>query len=241
MHAITVAVDYTDFLSATVPLNRHHFKRMTVITDAASAAAVDAAVSRFDVRVYVASAFSAAGSWFNKWGALDEFLDTDGRAGIMCLLDADIVLPGVLHHLQVSTGCLFSPWRRYLVDWKGVIPAETQWGNLPDDVPGLDKMNEWYGSTLFFDGQDPSLPSGHWFSGFTQSAAGGDLRLWNCWPVDRRVRPVFDVLHLGHPRQNWFGRVSAYRNGEFPAGASARAAEMGEAQRRDRRCWKWEK
>ena len=44
---------------------------------------------------------------------------------------------------------------------------------------------------------------------------GADSAFHNKWPVTKKVRPPFEVLHLGEPFTNWAGRASIYADGTY--------------------------
>lgn len=48
----------------------------------------------------------------------------------------------------------------------------------------------------------------------------------NRWSPRSRVRPSFDVLHLGIDGKNWCGRATEFVSGSLHPQAGARAAEL---------------
>lgn len=210
MRAVIVSVDYGDFLALTLPFNRRHFSDVLVVTTERDAVTVEVALHH-GCDVHVTDAFYRGGADFNKWLALEEGLDWFGRDGWLTLLDADVVLPREFEGFQPSPGYLYSPLRRMWLNPTGVVPLQEDWKSLP-----LFEDYEHAGYTQTFHCADPVLGPGPWHETNWRHAGGADSFFQQRWPVGRRTRPAFEVLHLGPAGANWCGRVTPTLDGTMP-------------------------
>ena len=198
MRAILTSVDYAAELAVTLPRNRHHFESVTVVTTPGSR---DAQVAREQgAAVVTTDAFYRDGAPFAKWLALEEGLDVVGRHGWLCVLDADVVWPARLPSYHLQPGCLYTPLRRMLVDWS--LPLPERWDHLPLHP----NFREWAGYTQVFHADDPALGPPPWHEVDWIHAGGADSAFQRKWHPARKVRPPFEVLHLGPAGVNWCGR-----------------------------------
>jgi len=228
-----VCVDMADILAVTLPLNRHHFEEVWVVTSHADHDAVRIAGDN-EARVLKTNLFWEDSAIFNKWRALEHGLDVMGREGWLCVMDADVIWPkkvfgtdwngkgagladdpkrfeGTKYELfldgqrtVVPFGYLCSPLRRMLNDWQ---PGKL----VPPESEwgGLEihrNVNEWAGYTQNFHASDPVLGPPPWHQIDWTHAGGADSFFQAKWPPERKVRPPWHVLHLGMAGQNWFGR-----------------------------------
>lgn len=96
IEAITVCVNYSDFLAATLPINRRQFDHILVITDL-SDKDTQQVCRREKVECLSMPLVAAGAGVFSKSRAINCGLLHLGAdrsiAGWMCVLDADIVLP----------------------------------------------------------------------------------------------------------------------------------------------------
>lgn len=214
--AILVCVDYHDILALTLPHNKPQFKSMLVVTSMSDGRTED--LARFyGADVLKTDVFYAGGAAFNKFAALEHGLDYLGRDGWICIMDADIAVPQRRpQEWEPNIGCLYTPRRRILLKVPDVLPEEIKW-----------RRNRFYraseefaGYFQLFHGSDPLL-SGHerWHPTDISWAGGGDTIFQKRWPESKKVRPPFEVLHVGPVFQNWAGRVTPYVDGTVPEGA----------------------
>lgn len=217
MRAVIVSVDYSDILQITLPYNRGNFSEVCVVTSTKDYPNVQAIADPLACKVVATDLFYAKGAVFNKWAALEFGLDCFGRKGWMCLLDADILWP---QHASASllrilrSGFLYCPRRRMITDVTGLTapPPEETWGNYP-----LHRQErEFAGYSQIFHGSDPVLGSPPWHDTSWIHAGGADSFFQAKWPESRKIRPGFQVLHLGSSGMNWCGRSSAYLDGKMP-------------------------
>jgi len=220
MNAILVSVDYADYLSLTLPYNRHHFERVVVVTSPDDPLTPQVARANW-AEVYQTDAFYAGGARFNKWKALEEGLDVLGREGWICIMDADVLWPRCVS-LDLEEGHLYTPLRRMAKAPSEGLPDESTWANYPLHRQQL----EWAGYTQIFHGSDRRLGNPPWHQTNWRHAGGADSFFQLKWPDRRKLRPSFEVLHLGESGKNWCGRATSYLDGSHPPNASEKIQEV---------------
>ena len=212
MNALSVSVGYDDYLALTLPHNLVHFDAMLVVTtsqDQATQALVEKWSETHDVEHYATDAFHKDGAPFNKGLAIEEGFEALGREGWIMLLDADTVLPEVLSPPAEGwrEDSLYSPQRR-LCDDPGWFTPELEWDTLPyGNEKGIFPF-EFAGYCQLFHASAPNLKTLPWYPGSFPTAQACDSWFYERWPKRKRVRPPFEVLHLGPTRENWKGRVT---------------------------------
>lgn len=241
MRAILVSVDYADLLAITLPYNKHHFESVMVVTSPADIETV-AVATICGAQVFVTGSFYERGAIFNKWLALEQGLDHIGREGWICIMDADVLWPKEILGKSVnpennanwmSVGNLYSPLRRMMssLPYPFALPSEDTWSNYPIHR----NVNEWAGYTQIFHADDPHLGPAPWHETSWRHAGGADSMFQRKWPAECKVRPTFEVLHLGPAGTNWCGRATPYLDGRKPARAGERLAQLQGFMRSRRR------
>lgn len=253
-----VSVDYADILAVTLPRNLHHFEEVWIVTASRDAATRTVAESCGPkVKVFLTDSFWADGAVFNKWRALEEGLDAMGREGWLALMDADVTWPkdtwchpvdplcrfttGINPLTDWTPGNLYSPLRRMWDCWPETfdlcqlegatgMPAEGAWRQF------LLHRNtaEWAGYTQIFHASDPVLGPPPWHQVDWRHAGGADSFFQRKWRPENKVRPPWEVLHLGPAGANWMGRASRLADGRRPEGAGERAGELARMWRERR-------
>lgn len=265
MRAIIVAVDYLDLLRLTLPYNRHHFESVCVVCSAADVPGMQEL--RQDPRakidlLHVTDAFYRDGAVFNKFAALEEGLDQFGRAGWLCIMDADVLWPkelviqryaggscGIVSQgggCPLIAGSLYTPLRRMWNEWPlvpaqwavserervpGWIPPETAWSRF--DLHR--QQQEFAGYTQIFHADDPALGPAPWHGIDWKTAGSADSFFQQKWPDARKIRPPFEVLHLGPAGVNWAGRASTYADGSTPERAEEKKQVVSQLWRERRK------
>jgi hypothetical protein len=256
LRAITVCVGYEDLLEVTLPYNRHHFSEVHVVTDKKSAGKVAELVKLTDMDngnyVWPTDLFYADGAVFNKWRALEWGLDQMGRHGWICNMDADVLWPKdvrvmenieggliVSHEIEsaivVKRGQLMAPLRR-MCPWPILMglgidySSEAAWNQFPIHR----NVKEWAGYSQVFHADDPHLGPVPWHQIDWTHAGGADTIFQRKWPKEAKVRPAWQVLHLGTAGQNWFGRATPMADGTIPEEAEMRLARVAEIWQRRR-------
>lgn len=209
MRAILVCVEYEDYLSLTLPYNRHHFDEVMVVTTE-NDLGTHRVAARHGAKIFTTSSFYSNGAYFNKWAALEEGLEAYGRHGLIAIMDADIVWPKNLPCTEFQMGNLYTPFRRICPVgriWR--VPEEIKWRNYRQK-----KDKDFVGYTQIFHAEDPVLPPPPWHELDWMHAGGGDYGFQNLWPTKNKIRPRWEVLHLGTTSKNWCGRVTQRLDGK---------------------------
>lgn len=247
LRAIMVCVDYGDILGVTLPYNRHHFNEVCIVTTDRDKL-TQVVAEQYGCQVYVTDAFYEGGAKFNKWKSLEQALDVYGRRGWMCLMDADVLWPKSIevvrawqsqgHQLlevhqhgshdiihQFVAGNLYTPRRRMLERYD-LLPEVTEHESLWQQFPLHRNDAEFAGYTQVFHADDPHLSPSPWHATDWAHAGGADSFFQQLWPDAYKVRPSWEVLHIGPAGANWAGRVTPYLDGTLPQEAGERAAYL---------------
>ena len=259
-----VADDYSDLLAVTLPYNRHHFDEVLVVTGPRDRQARELCLAN-DAEYIVTELFWEGGARFNKWAALEHGLDRMGREGWLCVMDADVLWPRGVRVAEygqslrfgltdgrgdmiLNRGELMTPLRR-MAPWplrdrqwdetrRELVPFELTDEKMWDRWPIHRNVAEWAGYSQVFHANDPVLGPAPWHETDWSHAGGADSLFQRKWTADRKRRPPWEVLHLGEPGRNWYGRATAYATGEVPVDAAEKGRlidGMWEGRRERRR------
>ena len=222
--ALTVCVGYDDFLRLSLPRILPHVSQFLVITSSADKRTQDLVTEFSDkVKVYVTDVFYEQGASFNKGAAIEQGFDALGRDGWFLVMDADIVVPARLPQLSLRPGYLYSSARRILSDVAGLTDVST----IDQESLPLRKECSHYGYFQLFHSSDPLMRRRPWYDVDWMHAGGCDATFRKRWPKHKRIKLPFEVVHLGDPDRNWFGRVvPRIDNQEQDAEADERAAKL---------------
>jgi hypothetical protein len=263
MKAVMISVEYHDILAATLAHNRHHFSRVLVTTNSPDSKDCEVALAN-GADVHCTNVFYRRPdgkldySTFRKWAALEEGLTVLGRDGWLVIMDADVLWPKSLGceespggmedcirfytgtrtdqgylDMLCEIGMLIGPLRR-MAPWPlpgNTVPAEPAWSSYPLHP----QQHEWAGFSLVFHGSDPALGQPPWFDVRWSNCSGGDSEFQSKWPASKRVRPPWQVLHLGEAGENWLGRVVSYADGSLPPESHRRRSALRELKLTRRR------
>jgi len=218
--AIIVCVDYSDYLEITLPYNKHHFDEMLIVStpDDISTHSVCEANG---IPFFTTNSFYEDKAFFNKWKALEEGLDVLGRDSWITILDADILIPKHIDY-TFEFGNLYTPWRRMCENLSMGVPKEPYWLSFPRHK----FKREFSGYYMRFHGSDYHLPNPPWHETNWMHAGGGDMLFAQHWSEAKKIRPNFEVLHLGQAGVNWCGRSTKRLDGSTPKDAEQRKAEL---------------
>jgi hypothetical protein len=162
----------------------------------------------------------------------------------------DVSGPGMTEgcSMRLRPGTLCSPLRRMKEDVVGLtadtLPPEKEWCRYPIHR----NVNEWAGYCQIFRGDDPVLVEcadcgkgmreheGNvhscryfsWHQTNWKHAGGADSFFQQRWARDNKLRPPFEVLHLGPAGVNWCGRTQPRLDGTVPEQAGRRQQQMRE-------------
>lgn len=215
LRAILTSVDYWDILSLSLPYNRHHFSEVWVVTTPADYRTQQIALAN-RCHLVVTNLFYESGKKdFNKWKALDYGLERMGRHGWICIMDADIFWPKKIANPVESmrVGQLLSPLRR-MAPLTPLVPSEQTWEGWKVHR----NVNEWAGYTQIFNAADPVLVAKGvpWFDTNWTHCGGADSFFQALWSPRNKIRPNWEVLHMGAAGTNWLGRATPYLDGTSP-------------------------
>jgi hypothetical protein len=230
--AILVCVDYHDFLSVTLPFNRHQFQSTLVVTHPRDEITAEVAKQN-GAEVLLTRVFYENGAVFNKFAAMEQGLDFMGRTGWIAILDADVVFPRNLKPWPKRIGCLYTPRRRMFPSVPRTvneIPEERRWRQYKYRMP----REPFDGYCQIFHASDTVLGRPPWHVTNWSWCAGPDTFFHQKWSERSKIRPPFEVLHLGEPARNWAGRVTSYADGRIPEDA-AKNADMCQVFLRNRK------
>ncbi len=215
MRAITVCVEYDDYLAITLPQNRKLFDEYLIVTSRHDTNTKQLALAN-DCKVLVTDAFYQNGAMFNKGLAIERAFDLIGRQGWLTILDADIVLPKNFSEFKGESEYLYSPHRCVLHDVRDYVPGESIGVmRVRDDIEFAGYCQIFNAASSYIKNKRP------WYGINWQHAGGCDSYFQNHWPMDRKIRPDWNVLHLGKPEKNWAGRWTERIDGT-PASPDAR-------------------
>lgn len=229
IRAITVCVDYHDILNLTLPYNRSFYEDIMVVTSSADKRTIDVA-QQHGAQVHITEAFYGRKAVFNKFAAIEEALDVMGRRGWILLLDADVVIPKQRQPINLVPGKLYTPHRRIVPTIPTEIPIEKRWRRFKRTMVN----EEFAGYFQLFHADDPVLGASPWHDINFTWAGSADSFFNARWKESSKVRPPFEVLHLGPPFVNWAGRVTPYIDGSLPEDI-AKKTEIRDVLKRARR------
>ena len=228
MDCFTVCVDYWDYLDTTLTRMAQWFDRITIVTNKADKHKPNVEKAWRDkgepiIEKFRTDVFYANGAAFNKGAALEKALAAVNLVGWICVMDADILLPDVWERddamASMEPGNIYSPTRRDLPP--GAHHMDKMWWS---EWPlGDDSVTKCPGFMQIFHASDPILANHPWYPSHWMHGGGCDSDFCEKWPKSRQKRLEFDVLHLGEPRKNWCGRVTAYADGTLPPHAAKNA------------------
>ena len=225
IRSLVVCVDYADLLALTLPRNLPHFGKTLVVTSPTDEA-TQALAMRHDVGLFVTDVFYRHGAAFNKGAAIEAGFDVLGREGWIVHWDADIVMPADARFRDVRPGWLHMP-RRRMCEAPAMWDGSNDWGKFPigQEKPFV------AGYFQLFDAADPMLRQRPWYPTHWRHAGGSDTAFCNRWPKHRRRWLSFEVLHLGIPCRNWWGRSTPYLDGSEPTESRERHERMRQMYR----------
>jgi len=194
--AVTVCVEYADFLRHTLPRLRAQVSRVIIVTvagdeseDVAKDNDCEVVISR---RVYENGRFCLG-------KARNEGFEALCNPGWVLSIDADIVVPD-MSSLPLEIGCLHGMQRRQATNSQDI---DGDWSSLPM----VADRRTHHGYFQLFHAADKRLQV-PWFPENSKSSSHDDRTFRFRWPKSLlRVLPV-ECLHLGQTHIDWLGRVS---------------------------------
>ena len=232
--AISVCVNYSDFLCWTIPMNKHLFERWIIVTSTDDKRTQKIA-EHYELDVIATNVFYKDGATFNKAAAINEglnYVKADGQW--ILFLDSDIVLPPqskrVFEQVKFDSSCLYGVDR---LDC-GTFNQWVDYMNAPDIYEGswlLTTGQMEVGARIIhlygqegdqgkFGGYKPlgffQLANTSSFNEYpqgSQAADHTDIQFANLYPREKRILiPEIYGLHLSSEPgwgSNWNGRKTA--------------------------------
>lgn len=203
VNAILVCVGYDDFLRLTLPRTLQHVSKLVVVTTPTDLRTLALCAMYPRVIVHKTLAFYDDGASFNKGKALEEGFDVLGRTGWVLIMDADILLPEKITTATLDRRTLYTPVRRIMSKVDGLTATPTI---NPSTLP-LRKEYGNFGYFQLFHATDPVVTKLPWYETDWVHAGGADSVFEKRWHKKNKARMSFEVIHLGDPDQNWYGRT----------------------------------
>lgn len=207
VRAIIPCVDYHDILALTLPHNLSQMESVLVVTTPDDSKTI-AVAAEHGADVFLTDVFYERNAVFNKFAAIEQGLDYMGKYGWICILDADIAIPHARHQWAMNKGKLYVPRRLTLKRIPTEIPEQRKWRQYLTGRHGFGAYCQ------FFHADDDALPKGHSWQMTDSTWTGmGEMHFENHWDPQNKVRPPFEVLHIGETSVNWAGRVTPFADG----------------------------
>jgi hypothetical protein len=92
LQAVTVSVNYSDFLEVVIPENKKQFDKWIIVTDTKDLATKELC-DLHGITCIQTDSFYANGATFNKWAGLNEGLALIDQDAFVAIIDGDIALP----------------------------------------------------------------------------------------------------------------------------------------------------
>lgn len=198
--AVTVCIDYADFLKVTLPHNRPLFDVFIIVTEAADTD-TRALAEEHACNIILLDIRHQNGAKFNKSGMIhiaQKYIHETYPDSWICILDADIVIPPMFLDEQLDTRLKTTLYGldRYMYETKDM------W------IHG----GESYSTTL-----DTSLIHGYfqlyydktkYYAQWSDNCAWCDTDFNNLFSERELLTTSYSVAHLGLPAYNWNGRVT---------------------------------
>jgi hypothetical protein len=232
LEAITVCVNYADFLEEVLPHNLPHLDRLVVVTSHQDRATRELC-RKWSVECIPTDAFFEKGEAFNKGHAINVGLGALRQRGWILQLDADVALPVTFRNMLAKSGlrrdCIYGVERCSVVGWRGWRRLQAEWHRTPQfsyhylvaspaETPmGAQVVHKQFGwvpigffqmwHSEYMHQQDIRYPDTE------GNAENVDVQWALRWPRRQRLLlPTVRVFHLeseGAPMgANWNGRVT---------------------------------
>lgn len=229
VEAVTICVNYGDFLAWTLPFNRNQFSNMVVVTSPEDSA-TQRLCTHYHVQCVQTDVFTANGRKFNKGAAINEGLKRLSRHGWVVQLDADILVPPrtkeflgralldptAIYGIDRFDVNNFADFIRHVTDPELQLVADTYIVDHTVLGRGARLMNEdGYVPIGFFQAWNPKGSAVYQYvtdpDPRRDGSEHGDVTFARKWPrVKRNFIPEMTVYHLQSDVNscNWAGRTS---------------------------------
>jgi hypothetical protein len=230
LQAVTICINYADFLEAVVA-NRRHFDRWVVVTCAEDGRTRELC-ARFGMECVVSAHLQPDGKDFHavdaKWHVINEGLDALDHKGWALVLDADVLLPRHFRErlaaLPLEPGVLYGAAGRKVLDEREAFEQLRKcepWTTLVarnSNIIGYFNLFSLEAAPNRYPARKPRDRGG----------SHDDYRFAVSFDDDHRQFLPMTVIHAGWPGVNWGGRKApAYERGE-PSTSNAQRSTSNE-------------
>lgn len=229
LEAVTICVNYSDFLAHTLPYNKHHFNHMVVVTTPEDIE-TQKVCSYYNVQCIVTDEFTKNGDPFNKAKGINVGLQYLSKKDWVIHLDADIYLPPLTRHVfeRISLDSKnlygidrmmcpnFEAWQSFITN---PTPLHTGWvyihpAPFPMGVRIGEYMSEGYEPIGFFQMWNPKGSNIFLYPNEHGAADRTDVLFAKKWKRQNRILiPEIIGIHLDSEDlnltemgKNWNGR-----------------------------------
>lgn len=229
LQAVTVCVNYSDFLSQTLPANKSHFNHLIVVTTPEDKD-TQKVCEYHNVECLTTNEFTKNGDPFNKAKGINVGLQYLSKHDWVLHIDADIYLPpltrGILERISLDKKNIygidrmmcpnFDEWSKFITKPR---PTHTGWVYIhptifPMGVRIGEYMSEGYEPIGFFQLWHPNTTGVKLYPETHGAADRTDVQFAKLWPRSNRVLiPEIIGIHLDSEDsnldqmgKNWNGR-----------------------------------
>lgn len=204
IQALTVSVNYADFLECIAP-NVKHFDRWLVVTHESDLRTQEVC-RRWGMEVLLSRRLYEGGAAFHKAAALNEGLEVLDKEAWVAVIDSDILLPHDfrerLNAQELLPDCLYGLGGRRICrtlhEFSTLAAAEPWADNLIYTTFVIGYFNLFHLS-----GERNRYPES-----VSDDASTYDVVFSDSFPASQRRYLPFVCLHAGDASQNWRGRVT---------------------------------
>lgn len=210
IEAVTVCVNYADYLQQTLPLLAARVDRVVVVSTAADVETADVVADCDRCELVTTDAFHAGGDVFNKGRAINEGFRRLDRRGWVLHIDADVALfdPIPLEDLDRTLIWMAHRHRiRGLPEWRMALAGRRRWPQIERNIIYRGRRTAIGYFQMFH-----APTSWNWYPEKWPAANVSDVKFSHQFS-DVGILQQFRVYHLEADARsrgvNWEGRKSA--------------------------------
>lgn len=203
LHAITVCVDYADFLRLSIFWNKRLFDRWTIVTVPEDKDTIQLCEEN-GLEIAFTERLKFNNANFNRGAAINDGIAAAKPTDWVAIIDADTLLLEDLRPQLHDTYSLYSTHRTYLFGWDsfvGWLKGEPLRACCNHDCS--------YGFLQVVHNGHPYVQGG-WYSEQHGDASASDLDFRDRWEFNHERKHFTQCcVHVGPTAINWHGRKSA--------------------------------